>query len=293
MEKFIETEGFPMTVLREIQILKRLKRNENIVNLKEVVVARTRDRVFLCFEYCEHDLATLLDHMNSRFAESEIKCLLQQLLKALCFLHENWIIHRDLKLSNLLLTNEGVLKLADFGLARAFSLPSEAFTPNVVTLWYRAPELLLGDANYTTALDMWAVGCIFAELWLHAPLLPGKTELQQIDMICRLLGAPSDRIWPGFSSLPHASKLNIQSYHSYSNLRATVPSMNDAGFDLLQRLLTFDPNRRLSAHEALNHPFFLTAPLPKAKHLLPTFPVINLKLIETSPRRKSEDLKRK
>eukprot|EP00300_Choanocystis_sp_HF-7_P008767 c16098_g1_i1.p1 GENE.c16098_g1_i1~~c16098_g1_i1.p1 ORF type:complete len:341 (-),score=59.86 c16098_g1_i1:147-1169(-) len=279
MEKVTDKEGFPMTVLREIQILKRMH-HPNIVQLKEVVVGGRRDKIFLVFEYCEHDLANLLDNMRTRFKESEIKCLLRQLLSALDYLHSNWVIHRDLKLSNLLFTNTGELKLADFGLARTYSIPSRPYTPSVVTLWYRAPELLFGDRAYSTALDMWAVGCIFAELWLHTPLFPGKTEIQQIDMICRLLGSPSDRIWPNFSSLPN-SRLKLEAYQ-FSNLRATVSTMSDLGYDLLQRLLTYDPAKRLSAHEALHHDYFATLPHPRELHLMPTFPVFNL--VDVSPR---------
>eukprot|EP00298_Acanthocystis_sp_HF-20_P010489 c18882_g2_i2.p1 GENE.c18882_g2_i2~~c18882_g2_i2.p1 ORF type:complete len:367 (+),score=151.56 c18882_g2_i2:2-1102(+) len=274
MEKVSDSEGFPMTMLREIQILTRIK-HPNIVNLKEVVVGSTRNRIFLVFEYCEHDLARMLDFMKYHFTESEVKCLLYQLLEAIHHLHSNFIIHRDIKLSNLLFTNTGSLKLADFGLARTFSPYPQAYTPNVVTLWYRAPELLLGDAKYTTSLDMWSVGCIFAELYLHSPLLPGKTEIQQIDLICRLLGTPSEKIWPGFCKLPAIRNIKLGSY-PYSNLKAILPNLGDHGFDLLQRLLVYDPTKRLRAKDALSHPYFTTNPLPKAQHLMPTFPPFNL-----------------
>jgi len=200
-----ETEGLPTTSLREIRILKSIK-HENIVQLHEVVVGKELDNIFLVFEYMEHDLAGLIDNMKTPFTESEVKCLLIQLLKAVSYLHDNWIIHRDLKLSNLLFNNHGQLKLADFGLARVYGNPLKNYTPKVVTLWYRAPELLLGTEQYSTALDIWAVGCIFGELLLNQPIFRGKSEIDQLEQIFKLLGSPNEKIWPGYSQLPLAKK---------------------------------------------------------------------------------------
>lgn len=170
MEK--EQEGFPVTALRELTILKRMK-HPNIVNMVEVVVGTKQESVFLVFEYCEHDLATLLDSSPSApFSEAEIKRLMLQLLEATAFMHEQWVIHRDIKMSNLLYT-KGILKLCDFGLAREFGTPLRPYTPKVVTLWYRAPELLLGAKTYSSSVDMWACGAILGEWLGHAPLLPG------------------------------------------------------------------------------------------------------------------------
>eukprot|EP01116_Phalansterium_solitarium_P015799 TRINITY_DN3527_c0_g1_i7.p1 TRINITY_DN3527_c0_g1~~TRINITY_DN3527_c0_g1_i7.p1 ORF type:complete len:194 (-),score=89.36 TRINITY_DN3527_c0_g1_i7:516-1097(-) len=149
-----EKDGLPMTSLREIRLLKSVK-HESIVQLHEVVAGKGLDNIFLVFEYVEHDMAGLIDNMKQPFSESEVKCLLLQLLHAIAYLHDNWIIHRDLKLSNLLFNNRGQLKLADFGLARVFGYPLRNMTPKVVTLWYRPPELLMGAETYTTAVDMW------------------------------------------------------------------------------------------------------------------------------------------
>jgi len=202
-----ETDGIPITALREISILQKLK-HPNIVHLMEVVVGDKPDSMFLVFEYVEHDLADLVDSMRTGgFSESEVKCIIIQLLRAVSHLHDNWILHRDLKLSNLLFNNKGQLKLADFGLARLFGYPLRPYTPKVATLWYRAPELLLGAKNYSTAIDMWAVGCIMAELLHKAPIMPGKTEIEQISFIFGLLGTANDKIWPGFSQLPNAKRV--------------------------------------------------------------------------------------
>jgi serine/threonine protein kinase len=182
-------DGFPLTSLREVKVLRMCQNHPNIVKLFEVVVGTKRDAVFLLFEYCEHDLATLIKAFKTPFKESEVKCLMLQLLSAMEFVHKNWIVHRDIKLSNLLYNAKGQLKLADFGLARTVSYPPpKALTATVVTLWYRAPELLLGSSNYSFPIDIWSCGCILGELLLNAPLLPGSGEIDQIKWIFHLLG---------------------------------------------------------------------------------------------------------
>eukprot|EP00743_Colponemidia_sp_Colp-15_P010438 GILK01011494.1.p1 GENE.GILK01011494.1~~GILK01011494.1.p1 ORF type:complete len:420 (+),score=64.41 GILK01011494.1:33-1262(+) len=264
-----EKDGFPLTALREVRLLKGL-RHRNVVQLKEVSVGTKLDSIFLVFEYCEHDLASLLDNMKTPFSAAEVKCLLLQLLRAVAYLHERFILHRDLKLSNLLLNNDGELKLADFGLARLYGNPLRPYTPKVVTLWYRAPELLLGALEYTPAIDMWAVGCIFGELLFHAPLMPGRTELNQLEMICNTLGTPNETIWPGFSNLPNVKSIVFPD-NPYNNLPSKFPDESKACLDLLNRMLTYDPAHRISAQEALRHPYFLEKPLPKEPTWMPTF----------------------
>eukprot|EP00002_Diphylleia_rotans_P034798 TRINITY_DN7506_c0_g1_i3.p1 TRINITY_DN7506_c0_g1~~TRINITY_DN7506_c0_g1_i3.p1 ORF type:complete len:295 (+),score=47.94 TRINITY_DN7506_c0_g1_i3:594-1478(+) len=265
-----QTFQMPITSLREIKLLRRIS-HPNIVCLKDVVVGTKLDSIFLVFEYCEHDLSCILETIKKKFLDAEIKSLVQQLLSAVAYLHANWIIHRDIKMSNLLYTNKGLLKLADFGLARTFGEPLRPMTQKVVTLWYRAPELLLGQKKYTTAIDMWAVGCVLGELIIHAPLLPGRSDSDQFDLICKLLGSPNEKIWPGFGSLPLASKINIP-LQPYSNIKTKFPQLSQSGLDLLVRLLSYDPTRRASAQEALQHPYFSEMPRANIPEFMPTFP---------------------
>ncbi|GMH27674.1 hypothetical protein Nepgr_029517 [Nepenthes gracilis] len=275
MEK--EREGFPLTSLREINILLSFH-HPSIVDVKEVVVGNNLDSIFMVMEYMEHDLKGLMETMKQPFSQSEVKCLILQLLEGIKYLHDNWVLHRDLKTSNLLLNNQGELKICDFGLARQYGSPLKPYTHLVVTLWYRAPELLLGVKQYSTAIDMWSLGCIMAELLSKESLFNGKTEIDQLDKIFRILGTPNETIWPGFSKLPGV-KVNFVK-HRYNQLRKKFPAtsftgtpvLSDAGFDLLNRLLTYDPEKRITAEAALKHDWFQEVPLPKSKEFMPTFP---------------------
>ncbi|PSR84780.1 Cyclin-dependent kinase [Actinidia chinensis var. chinensis] len=312
MEK--EREGFPLTSLREINILLSFH-HPSIVDVKEVVVGRDLDSIFMVMEYMEHDLKGLMETMKQPYSQSEVKCLMLQLLEGVKYLHDNWVLHRDLKTSNLLLNNKGELKICDFGLARQYGSPLKPYTHLVVTLWYRAPELLLGAKQYSTAIDMWSLGCIMSELLSKEPLFNGKTEFDQLDKIFRILGTPNETIWPGFSKLPGV-KVNFikhqlpalsdsglafwpslvtvsvtqEAYHVSINyccipfrcnlLRRKFPVtsftgspvLSDAGFDLLNKLLTYDPEKRITAEDALSHEWFREVPLPKSKEFMPTFP---------------------
>eukprot|EP01116_Phalansterium_solitarium_P002739 TRINITY_DN1295_c0_g1_i1.p1 TRINITY_DN1295_c0_g1~~TRINITY_DN1295_c0_g1_i1.p1 ORF type:complete len:511 (+),score=123.95 TRINITY_DN1295_c0_g1_i1:109-1533(+) len=271
-----EREGFPITSLREITLLITYK-HENIVDVKEVVVGKTLDSIFIVMEYIEHDIKVLMEGMKKDqfFLTSEVKCLMLQLLRGINHLHENWILHRDLKTSNLLYSNKGVLKIADFGLAREYGSPLKTYTHMVVTLWYRAPELLLGTKKYTTAIDMWSVGCIFAEFLTKEPLLQGNSELNQLELMFKLLGTPNESIWPGFSDLKSAKKVNF--FHQpYNNLKSRLPpTTTEAAFDLLNKMLTYDPKQRITAAEALEHPYFKEHPRAQSTDFMPTFPASN------------------
>ncbi|OBZ78972.1 Cyclin-dependent kinase 11B [Grifola frondosa] len=249
-----EKHGFPITALREINALMVCK-HENVVGIREVVVGDTLTQVFIVMDFIEHDLKTLLTVMPSPFLQSEIKTLMLQLLSAVAHCHERWILHRDLKTSNLLMNNRGTIKVADFGLARRYGDPVGVggLTQLVVTLWYRAPEILLGATTYSTAVDMWSVGCIFAELLLNEPLFQAKGEIELLSMIFKLLDDQS----------PTTTSTTIRQKFQY---------ITAAGIDLMSRLLTYDPERRISAEEALKHPYFSESPFPKHPDLFGSFP---------------------
>ena len=263
-------KGFPLTSLREIKILQSIQ-HPNIINVKEVAVSPKRLDFFIVMEFVEHEVKDLMEKNEKPFSPSEVKCLMLQLLEAMEFMHANWIIHRDLKTSNLLYTNGGELKVADFGLARLYGEQSKAYTPLVVTLWYRAPELLLGASTYTNAIDMWSVGCIFAEFISNKPLITGDGEIQQIDKIFSLLGTPNPKIWPSFSELPHIKNIKLR-VQPYNNLRKKFPDITEKNFDLLNRFLTYDPSKRITASQALKHSYFEEAPRAKDKALMSTWP---------------------
>ncbi|NWV64647.1 CDK10 kinase, partial [Malurus elegans] len=290
-----EKDGMPISSLREITLLLQLQ-HPNIVELKEVVVGNHLESIFLVMGYCEQDLASLLENMQTPFSEAQVKCIILQVLKGLQYLHENYIIHRDLKVSNLLMTDKGCVKIADFGLARTYGMPPKPMTPKVVTLWYRAPELLLGMTTQSTSIDMWAAGCILAELLAHKPLLPGTSEIHQIDLIVQLLGTPNENIWPvrapthlpispwlfpwpllmfcspqGFSKLPLATQYTLRK-QPYNNLKHRFPWLSEAGLRLLNFLFMYDPKKRATAKDCLESSYFKEKPLPCEPELMPTFP---------------------
>ncbi|KAM0842841.1 hypothetical protein ACQ4PT_058097 [Festuca glaucescens] len=274
-----EREGFPLTSLREINILLSFH-HPSIVDVKEIVVG-SGDSTYMVMEYMEHDLKAVMETMKQPYSHSEVKCLMLQLLEGVKYLHDNWVIHRDLKTSNILLNNYGELKICDFGLSRQYGSPLKPYTQLVVTLWYRAPELLLGTTEYTTAIDMWSMGCIMAELLTKKPLFDGKRDIDQLSKIFNMLGTPNEGIWPGYSKLPGAkAKFPKQ---PYNKLREKFPAvsftggltLSEAGFDLLKRMLTYDPETRISADAALKHEWFREAPLPQSRDLMPTFPSLN------------------
>ncbi|KAE9547268.1 hypothetical protein FO519_009520 [Halicephalobus sp. NKZ332] len=271
-----ERDGFPITSLREVNLLLMCRDHPNVVNVKEIVVGQQMDKIYLVMEYVEHDLKALIDQLKERgkkFTTGQIKTLSHQLLSGLSFMHDNWMIHRDLKTSNLLLSHKGILKIGDFGLARTYGQPLKPYTPVVVTLWYRCPELLLGVKEYSVSVDMWSTGCIMAELFKLKPLFMGRGELDQLDKIFHQLGTPTSRTWPGFENLPLANKITFKQY-PYNQLRKQFGSdvISENGLALLNGLLVYDPNNRLTADQALKSPWFEERPLPTPPEQFPTWP---------------------
>lgn len=269
MEK--EKEGFPITSLREINTILKAQ-HPNIVTVREIVVGSNMDKIYIVMNYVEHDLKSLMETMKQPFLPGEVKTLMIQLLRGVRHLHDNWILHRDLKTSNLLLSHKGILKIGDFGLAREYGSPLKPYTPIVVTLWYRSPELLLGAKEYSTAVDMWSVGCIFGELLTQKPLFPGKSEIDQINKIFKDLGSPSEKIWPGYNELPAVKKMTFTEY-PYNNLRKRFGALlSDQGFDLMNKFLTYCPSKRILSDEGLKHEYFRETPLPIEPSMFPTWP---------------------
>ncbi|KAJ7523102.1 hypothetical protein O6H91_18G037400 [Diphasiastrum complanatum] len=244
---------------REIQILRRLD-HPNIVKLEGIVTSRMSCSLYLIFEYMEHDLAGLAACPGITFTEAQVKCYLQQLLRGLDHCHSQNVLHRDVKGSNLLLDNGGNLKIADFGLATiCHAAQKQAMTSRVVTLWYRPPELLLGATDYGTAIDLWSTGCILAELFAGRPIMPGRTEVEQLHKIFRLCGSPSEEYWKR-SKLPDATI--FKPHQPYKRrLSDTFKNFPASSVHLLEKLLAIEPAERGTAAEALQSEFFTTKPL--------------------------------
>ncbi|CAI9274964.1 unnamed protein product [Lactuca saligna] len=255
---------------REILILRRLD-HPNVVKLEGLVTSRMSCSLYLVFEYMEHDLAGLAASPTIKFTEPQVKCYMNQLLSGLEHCHNRHVLHRDIKGSNLLLDNGGVLKIADFGLASFFD-PNhkQPMTSRVVTLWYRPPELLLGATDYGVGIDLWSAGCILAELLAGKPIMPGRTEVEQLHKIFKLCGSPSDEYWKK-SKLPHATIFKPQ--QSYRRCIAeTFKEFPASSLPLIDTLLSIDPAQRLTATDALGSEFFTTKPYACDPSSLPKYP---------------------
>lgn len=246
-----DDEGVPSTAIREIAFLKELQ-HPNVVTLKEVL--HWNQKIHLVFEFVDQDLRKHLEAYPSYLPSSQVRSYTQQILTGLLFCHTHRILHRDLKPQNLLIDHKGIIKLADFGLARAFGLPIRTYTHEVVTLWYRAPEVLLSGKEYSTPVDMWSVGCIFAEIAEKKPLFPGDSEIDELFKIFKVLGTPTEETFPGVSSF-RDYKTTFPKWRPMV-LGALVPHLDSDGVDLLSRMIQLDPAKRISARAALQHPYF-------------------------------------
>ncbi|CDP04594.1 unnamed protein product [Coffea canephora] len=286
-------DGVSPTAIREIMLLREIN-HENVVRLVNVHINHADMSLYLAFDYAEHDLYEIIRHhrdkVNQSINQYTIKSLLWQLLNGLNYLHSNWIVHRDLKPSNILVMGEGeehgVVKIADFGLARIYQSPLKALSDNgvVVTIWYRAPELLLGAKHYTSAVDMWAVGCIFAELLTLKPLFQGQEvkgtpnpfQLDQLDKIFKVLGHPTQEKWPTLVNLPHwqadVQQIQGRKYDNAGLYSVVHLSPKNPAYDLLSKMLEYDPRKRITAAQALEHEYFRMEPLPGRNALVPPLP---------------------
>ncbi|KAF5101240.1 hypothetical protein D0Z03_000634 [Geotrichum reessii] len=233
--------------------MKELK-HPNIVTLYDVI--HTENKLNLVFEYMDRDLKVYMDTYGNKGAleAKQIKSFMYQLLKGVNFCHENRVLHRDLKPQNLLINTRGELKLGDFGLARAFGIPVNTFSNEVVTLWYRAPDVLLGSRTYSTSIDIWSSGCILAEMFTGRPLFPGSSNEDQLKRIFKLMGTPNEYTWPNISQLPNY-KADFTVYPP-QDLRVIIPQIDPVALDLLLALLQMMPEKRITAAQALQHPWF-------------------------------------
>ncbi|KAF2087537.1 serine/threonine-protein kinase BUR1, partial [Saccharata proteae CBS 121410] len=281
-----EKDGFPITALREIKLLKMLV-HPNVLKLEEMAVERTRGEgrkravLYMVTPYMDHDLSGLLDNPEVQFTEPQIKCYMLQLLEGLRYLHDNHILHRDMKAANLLINNKGILQIADFGLARHYDEPApragrgggEArrdYTALVVTRWYRPPELLLQLRRYTTAIDMWGAGCVFGEMFKRKPILAGSSDLAQTQMIFDLVGSPTEETMPGWSLLPGCDGVK-QFEPRKGSLGRVFKDQGTLAISLLSELLKLDWRKRVNAIDALQHPYFKADPKPARPEDLPRF----------------------
>jgi len=245
-----EDEGVPSTAIREISLLKELSPHKNVVRLQDVV--HQDQKLYLVFEYLEKDLKKYMEAVP--LSKELVRSYMMQLIEGIAFCHAHRVLHRDLKPQNLLIDRIGTLKIADFGLARAFGVPVRTYTHEVVTLWYRAPEILLGGRQYSTPVDIWSIGCIFVEMFTRKPLFPGDSEIDQLFRIFRVLGTPTDETWPGVSSYPDF-KSTFPKW-TPTPLSKICKGLGDQGLDLLSKMLVYEPSKRISAREALRHPYF-------------------------------------
>ncbi|XP_029293862.1 cyclin-dependent kinase 6 [Cottoperca gobio] len=246
--------GIPAFMIREVALLRKMKyfNHPNIVKLLDasaVPVGRSLD-LTLVLEYIDQDLSTYISKVPaSGLSRDCIKDVMQQLLQGLDFLHTNMVLHRDMKPENILISSRGEVKIADFGLARIYTY-NIALTPGVVTLWYRAPEVLLNSV-YMSSVDMWSAGCIFAELFLLRPLFQGYTEVQQLQKIFEVIGLPSEEDWPKDSPIRYSV-----SWGPKGSCTKLLHNLSPDENNLLSQCLAFRPSRRISAAKALAHPVF-------------------------------------
>ena len=248
----VEDEGIPSTALREISLLRELT-HRNIVDLKDCV--QEDGRLYLVFEFLDKDLKKYMESCSGLLSPALVKSYLFQCCRGLSYCHSRGVMHRDLKPQNLLVTRDGILKIADFGLARAYCPPIRPLTHEVVTLWYRPPEILMGAQCYAPPMDVWAIGTIFVEMVTKHALFPGDSEIDQLYKIFRQLGTPDNDVWPGVTDLQDWNPAFPVWYKSpFSS--AVTEHLDASGLELLQACLEYDPKLRISAKDSLLHPYF-------------------------------------
>ncbi|XP_038078899.1 cyclin-dependent kinase 7-like [Patiria miniata] len=256
-------DGVNRTALREIKLLQELK-HENIIGLLDVFGHKSN--ISLVFDFMDTDLEVIIKDNSLVLKPGDVKAYMIMTLKGLEYLHTHWILHRDMKPNNLLIDTNGVLKIGDFGLAKFYGSPNRVYTHQVVTRWYRCPELLFGARIYGVGVDMWALGCILAELLLRLPFLPGESDLDQLTRIFQTLGTVTEEQWPGMTLLPD--------YIEFKKFPGTMLSdiftaATDDLLELIAALLCINPMKRYTATQALKMEYFSKKPGPTVGRELP------------------------
>jgi CTD kinase subunit alpha len=254
-------EQFPVTAIREIKLLQSLN-HLNVVALQEVMVER--NDCFMVFEYLSHDLTGLLNHPSFTLTPAHKKHLAKQLFEGLDYLHRRGVLHRDIKAANILISNKGELKLADFGLARFYQKSTKQdYTNRVITIWYRSPELLLGETQYGPAVDIWSAACVLVEIFTRHAIFPGDGgEINQLDKIYQVLGTPSRSEWPGITELQWYELLRPSQRIASTFAEKYTKQVSPEAFELLQAMFLYDPANRPTAADVLEHPYFTTEEPP-------------------------------
>ncbi len=258
-----EKDGVPVTAVREIKLLQSLK-HKNIVDLQEVMVEK--NECFMVFEYLSHDLTGLLNHPTFKLDAGQKKHLSKQLFEGLDYLHRRGVLHRDIKAANILVSSDGVLKLADFGLARFYAKHHQLdYTNRVITIWYRSPELLLGETQYGPAVDIWSAACVLVEIFTRYAIFPGEGgEISQLDKIYAILGTPNKTDWPELVDMPWFALLRPGHRRPDMFAKRYQERLTPAAFELLASMFQYNPAKRPSASEVLEHPYFTTEePAPR------------------------------
>jgi len=250
-----EDQGVPSTTLREIAVLKELD-HPNVVKLKNVSYIPKSKKLYLFFEYVEMDLKKYMQSLGKEpINQKLVKSFMKQLIEGVLYCHSRRVVHRDLKPQNILVNGtEGLLKIADFGLCRCFTVPINTLTHEILTLWYRSPEILLGQKAYGLGVDTWSIGCIFAEMLTGKVLFKGNSEIEQLFKIFKFWGTPTEEEWPGISQLPYYRKTfpQFKPPKDYEELQGVDPLAKD----LILKFISLDPKARISCIDALKHPYF-------------------------------------
>ncbi|KAI8866454.1 Pkinase-domain-containing protein [Ramicandelaber brevisporus] len=262
-------DGMNLTTVREIRLLKKLK-HENIVKL--ISAFRGNTSTYTSFEYCEFDMYGLMHRPDWVLTPPHIKCLMKQMLSAMAYIHDEGVLHRDIKSANIFLTRQGIIKIGDFGLARDLSHPKvQHHTNRVVTTWYRCPELLLGATQYGGEVDMWAIGCIFAELLTKKPLFPGKSDVAQLETVYKIHGSPTLKDWPDMINMPWLLLISPRTLFPdllRTHIQDLAAKCQQDG-SLLYEMLDYNPEKRITAKDALGHRYFKSHPLPSEPKDIP------------------------